>query len=362
MNCLATNSAALFLGLTALAPAAGAQSVAQGSIDSAPPEQRQWSRLDGIALEVDERVVTWSEFAQTLSTYRERTSVQTREELDQLYGEVTAFFLRQSLAQQAGSEMDLPRDRLDAILAQRLEEQRAPAGALGYGEALRGRGVDPLGEFEATRQNAFQIAYENEVLGRAGLGVERPRVDRFVRPGELKAFHAQFSEMENSPVVRLRLLDVSSAATGGLEQARQLCEQLLTDLEGGTSFDELFEVYGTRFRETLGVRPPTAAAQLEDPGLRNFAEAAEPGSYSAVLPYRLPESSSFEPDGYRIATLLTREAPREAPAFENLEFQRTLRNRLLQDIDRRRLARANARRFDQSHVWVHPILNTSRRP
>lgn len=362
MKCSTTNLSVLLLGLALLTPAAGAQSQASGPAGAEPSDERQWSRLDGIAIEVDERIVTWSDFAQMLGRVRENTPVQTREELDKLYSEVTAYFLRQSLAQQAGSEMDLPRDRLNAILAQRLEDQRAPAGALGYGEALRGRGLDPLGEFEATRQDAFRVAYENEVLGRSGLGVERPRVDRFVRPGELRAFHAQFSEMETSPIVRLRLLDVSSAATGSLENARQLCEQLLADLEGGESFDELFEVYGTRFRETLGVQPPVAAGQLEDAVLRDFAEVAEVGTFSAVLPYRLPDSGSAEPDGYRIATLLTREAPREAPAFEQLEFQRGLRRRLLEDADRRRLARANAQRFDRSHVWIHPVLDTTRRP
>lgn len=356
------------LAPTLLAGFAAGQTVPAQTAPAQTDGELQWTRLDGIALEVDEQIVTWSDFAQMVGTVRERTPVQTREELERLYDEITAYFLRQSLKQQAGSEMDLPLDRLNAILSQRLEEQRAPAGALGYGEQLRSRGLDPLSEFNASRQDAFRIAWENEVLGRAGLGVERPRVDRFVRPGELRAFHRQFSEMESAPVVRLRLMDVSSKATGGLESARQLTEQLLVDLEAGEPFDDLFEVYGTRFRETLGVQPPVSSAQLEDPELRAFAESAEPGDFSLVLPYWEPtpgggeSRSGGDPDGYRIATLLSREAPQETPEFERLEFQRTLRQRLLAETDRRRLAQATATRFDRSHVWVHPVLDTARRP
>ena len=334
-----------------------------GPLPPAPaPDGPRYSLIDGIALEVDERVVTWSDFAQRIGAARERTPIQTNAELEQLYADLTAASLQQLLAQQAGSELDIPLDRLDAILAQQLEDQRAPAGSLGYGETLRDQGVDPLGELSANRQEAFRIAYVNDVLGRQGLGVERPGVDRFLRPGQLRAFHSQLAEFESAPTVRLRLLDISSAATGGLTQARDLTEQLLADLKSGASFDELFDVYGSRFRETLGVQPPVSAAELEDEGLRAFAWNAEVGAISEVLPFRFRNSTGPEPDGYRIAALLTREAPREAPAFDQLQFQRNLRNRLLQETDRQRLARANALRFDRSHIWVHPILNTARRP
>ena len=359
----------LALALSLLsAPATTQQSAAQepaATIGPSPAgdDALEWKRLDGVALEVDERMVTWRDFAMVVNNARERMPIQTQSELQQLYAEVTSYFLRQSLGQQGGAEMELPREQLDAVLAQRLEEARDPVGALGHGAALRSRGLDPLAELEATRLDAFRVAWENEALGRQGLGVERPRIDRFVRPGQLRAIFEQTREIDASPEVRLQVLDVSGQATGSLEAARELVESIRAELDAGAEFEELFDLYAVRFRETLGMQPPVRAIQLEDDELREFATTAERGDLSGVLPYRLPGSQSGEPAGYRLVRLVSREAGEgELPDFEDPAFQRRLRDTWLEEEDRRRLAEASADRLARSHVWIHPALEAAGPP
>jgi hypothetical protein len=324
-----------------LALPAGAQ-----ALSPAPGQETQrWTRVDGVAIEFDDQLVTWSELGQIYARVARQNPPKTEEDRERLMRDLTGFLIGNVVAQQGGSELDLPKDRLEQTLQQRLEEIRAPSGPLAYGEQLRAQGLDPLAELGNTRDEAYRVAFENASTGRDGLGVERPRHDRFVRPSQLRAAHVLTRPQGR---VQLQLIDVTAVSAGGLEAAKELAEAVRRELEAGADFDAQYELYGSSYRSTGGVTENLRIDDLGDPRLRAFAENAGPKDFSPVLEY----GTGGRIEGYRVARIFSREEPPPPPAFSDPANQRNLRERLREAQDNRRLELARRALARRSHQWL----------
>jgi hypothetical protein len=335
---------ALLSALLAL-PLLGQRVEAQALPPPPTGEPQRWARLDGVAIEFDEQLVTWSELGQIYTRVARQDPPQDDADRERLMRDLTTYLIGQVIAQQGGSELDIPKDRLEATLEQRLEELRAPAGPLAYGEQLRAQGLDPLLELGNTRDEAYRVAFENVATGRDGLGVERPRHDRFVRPSQLRAAYVL-----SKPVgrVQLQLIDVTAIGVGGLEAAKQLAESVRSAILAGADFEEQYELYGSSFRSSGGVTQSLPLDEIGDPALRQFATGAGPKDLSPVLEYGL----GGRIEGYRVARVFRREEPPPAPAFSDAASQRALRKRLQEAMDLRRLDLARRSLSQRSHQWL----------
>lgn len=311
-----------------------------------------WRLLDGVAIQAGDRIVTLSEFQRFFERGLEDRPLTTAAELDRELQKAKAAVITQQLAAQAGAELGVDRTQVDRLVDRSLADLRRERGVDGFLEYLEEQGQDGLSVGEEQTAQLLQTLWEQKHTGQSAAG-ERPILDRFVRPGTLRvSYRVNRTELGQPDRVRLRLLDLSTRAVGGLEPARLLAGELLERLRAGADFGELVLEYGVTARETLGLTEEFAVPSLVDEELRAFAERAEVGELSEVQEI-VREGKVL---GFRIARLEEREPGSEAPPFTDPRVQDFLRDRLLRAWESGRLGEARETLEANAFVWSSPLL------
>jgi len=354
--------------LLALLPTCAPQT---GTVDVGPavgPETaaaQEWQQFDGVAAVLDGRPITWRALDAEIRRVRGDERFTDSAEQIQAIREATTELLRTQLYAAAGRELDIPLDRLRTQIALGLEDQRQELGNLGFAEQLREQGSDPLQELRNQEDEALGMAWLRGELGYPSFARERPVVDRYLRPGELRAFYQLEGQRMSDPAkVQLQVLALPYDAWGGAEIARDQLSLLLADREAGNfgeaEFTAAVEEYGAFLPERrgyTGLEPIPSLAQLEA-GWTSFLTSAEPGQISGILTYsRLPGRNRAPlPEGVCLLRVVQQEEGQPPPSFRQREFQSDLRRALGNQRDNTRATRAIRRRLGRSYVWVTPGL------
>lgn len=335
------------------------------ALGPAPAEATEWQQFDGVAAVLDDRPITLRALDSQILRARGSERFADRAAQAQAIREATYELMRIELFAAAGRELDIPLDRLRTQLALDLDGQRQELGNLGFAEALREQGEDPLQQLRSREDQVLAQAWLNKVLGRSGLGNERPIVDRFLRPGELRAFYRLEAQSLGEPArIQVQILALPFDAWGGEDIVRAQLDSLLTarkaDEFGPDEFNAAVEEYGAfvpEARGTTGLEPLPTLTRLE-PGWTTFLESATPGSISPVLEYsQLPgRNNQLLPPGLCLLQMMRSEPGAPPPSFREREFQSRLRKALTNQRDNTRAERAVRRRLGRSYVWVTPGL------
>jgi hypothetical protein len=332
-------------------------------IQSATPASGQsgsdWRLVDGILAQVDDQIVTFSEVDEQVLRSLGRAPASSPDQLAQRSSEALTESVRARVFSQGGRELGVGDDGVRRVVEQFLEERRREAGPVDHGARLRAMGDDPLMEERQATAELYRALWMNTITGREGVAAERPRVDRFVRPAELRAVYLQNRDLLGDPdVVSLQLIEVLAVAVGGLDVAREIAEECAERARAGADYDGLVREYSASYRDTLGRVPPLAVTAIGDPLLRQFAQGARVAEISAVMPV-LAERSG-RPVGFRVARMLERSGGGPPPAFDQPGLQRELRQRVQERRDEEALTRAAGALEASAHLWVHPSLGPRR--
>lgn len=342
-----------------------------GNVDDPPAADprtaaaEEWDQFDGVAAVLDGRPITWRALdAEVRRTRGDQRFTDAAEQI-QAIREATTELLRSQLYAAAGRELDVPLDRLRTQIALGLEDERQELGNLGFAEKLRERGSDPLEELRKQEDEALGMAWLRGELGYASFARERPIVDRYLRPGELRAYYQLEAERMADPAkVQLQVLALPYDAWGGPDIARDQLSALLAERDAGNfgeaEFTAAVEEYGAFLPERrgyTGLEPIPALSQMEG-SWASFLSSAEAGQISGVLTYsRLPgRNSAALPEGVCLLRVVQQQEGQEPPSFRQRDFQSLLRRALGAQRDNTRAARTIRRRLGRSYVWVTPGL------
>jgi len=329
---------------------------------SAPPPGFQL--LDGIAATVDDRAVTFATVDEALLSGLDRIDRSDQSALQRASFQILQDFLRRRVQAQAGAELGLAPEDVRRVVRDYLAEQRSEYSPLEYGQRIRDRGSDPLREEREATLEMYESIYSGTITGRQGPGGRRKRIDRYLRPSQIRAAYLQSSDtLGTPPEVKFQVLDILGAAAGGLDEALVEARRLRDEALAGADFDAIVRANGYTARENAGRVAPVAADQIYDPVLKRFAVSARIGELSEPRPLPGDRGNLI---GYRVVKLLGRSGGAPPPPLTDRETQRGLRDALLGRSDRLAVDEAGRQRLADSHVWLHPVWGvpgpTARRP
>jgi hypothetical protein len=311
--------------------------------------------LDGVAVQAGERLVTLSEYQRWIERAREIKPQTTREGEERQRFEVLRELWMGRLEEQAGAELGLDPAQIERISRANLEEEREKEGLEAYLAGLEEKGQDALAAEMDRRQEIERYMWKLSVRGQA-FAAQRASRDQSIRPGELRAIYAENRDKLAPVTVQLRWLIVSSEASGGPEAARALCEDARGRVLAGEDLALIVEEHGADFREERGLTPFVLPEKFRDPELVAFAETADIGDLSAVLPLNNPKTGKPDPElGYQLAELHDRNEP-PVPDFSDPGVQRMLRDFFTKQRDDLILERERERIRRQSYSWVNPLV------
>lgn len=322
---------------------------------TAPQEAARNRLLDGVAVQAGERLVTLSEYQRLIERARVIQPQTTREGEERQRFEVLRELWMGRLEEQAGAELGLDPAQIERISRANLAEEREKEGLEAYLAGLEVKGQDALAAETARRQEIERYMWKLSVRGQA-FAAQRASRDQGMRPGELRAIYAENLDKLAPVTVQLRWLIVSSEVSGGPEAARALCEDARGRVLAGEDLALIVEEHGVEFRDERGLTPFVPAGQFRDPELVAFAETADIGDLSAVLPLNNPKTGKPDPElGYQLAQLHDRNEP-PVPEFNDPGVQRTLRDFFLKQRDDLILERERERIRRESYSWVNPLV------
>ena len=322
--------------------------------DTAAPPRRNLI-LDGVAVQVGEALVTFSELERTLKRVREKDPPETREDEERQRMRILRDLWTFRLEEQAGADLGLDSAQIERISRANRDEERDKSGLEAYLAGLRSQGKDALAEEKERQEEILRWMWEQDALGKP-FAAKRATRDIEIRPGELRAIYAENKERMAPVTVQLRLLIVSSEALGGPEAARASCEEARRLVEAGEDMALLVEERSAVLRETRGLLEYAPPRGLRDPGLAAFAEKAEIGALSEVTPYINPETQKPDPAiGYQLAELHDRRTP-PVPEFDTSEVQLVLREQFTLQRRQLILERERERLRQSTAPWVSPLI------
>ncbi len=318
-----------------------------------PPEAAEgpWIPVDGVAAQAGDRIVTMSNLTTFLQTKIGERSISTQEELDQEFANALEARVTMMLESQAGLNLGFDKDQLKRILLLEEKEKRQNLGAVGFADYLEGRGLDGLSANEAQTDEFSVYFWRTKVSGSQGLFGSRPVRDNYVRPGELKSLYRKNERDLGIPTqVRFQVFEMPSAAAGGPEAAKEICESVRQRVLDGEEFEDLMVEYGVFPRESRGITPALVLHELPDEELRAFGAKAEIGDLSEALPFQNPNGV----EGFVVAKLEARREGSPPPPFSDRRVQDFLRFEYLKKQRDALLDQARGKLRRDSFLWVHP--------
>ncbi len=310
--------------------------------------------LDCAAAQIGDELITLSELSRANERMLRSRTVSTREEAQQVAVQGLRDLVIEHLEVQAGEDMGLDPTQVEQQVRAILRDEQSRLGIADYTEQLLGRGSDALTAHTDKQREIYGWLWRRSEVGTPLFG-QRPSFDRYIRPGELHSFYEENRSALFPARVRLQMLIVSSAAAGGPDEARRICEECRERVLAGEDLGSLVAEYGASYRETDGMTDLEVPAALRDPVLRAFAKRAEPDELSEVLPLLNPRDRPDPGLGYQLARLHERQEG-EVVEYESPELQRNLRGFYTRMRTERVLGRERSRLQQQSYTWVHPRL------
>lgn len=316
-----------------------------------PAPAARWMPFDGVALTVNQDLLTVRGVTRDLVRWRRENPGATEAQLRAVEAELVRERVKQFLRTQGGEDMGIAeeivqrrvRDNMDSIQARQ-------SGWVGMSKFLSSRDLTTDELKTILRSQMLGELWEDAVTGKGPAAGQRPVADRHVRPGRLQFLHRAAQESDDAlgalggapERVRIQQIVLDPARIGGLQAARALAEEIRAKLDAGVSFDELVAAHSVQpDNRGIGEYETLRLVRVE-PALGEFLAKAEPGDTSAA--------TAGSRGLLRIVRLLER-FPRSVPEFGELATQKKMAQRDRLAADQRRLARAYESRMAASWVW-----------
>ena len=324
-----------------------------------PRRDQEWILLDGVAAQAGDGVVTLSQLERWVNKKFDEIvkeqPVERLEEVQQLKRQLLVEGLRElvysELEAQAGEDMNIDAEDKNRMVQMLLDRQRREQGAAAYIDGLVAEGLDARDQVQVQRQELEKYIWRASVMGTESVAGRRPHRDNFIRPGQLSGIYRSHRETWNPPRVRLQLLVIHPAATGGMENARTVAEEARRRALEGEDFGNLVEELGAELRATRGLLPEQALPGVPDPQIRQFAGEAEIGDVSEPLVLAGPGNSEV----LILVKLYDRDIP-ALPPFEQPNLQRILRRLFTEERSNRLLAFEHEVLRQAAFIWEYPGL------
>jgi hypothetical protein len=248
-----------------------------------------WILLDTVDTVINDDIVTGTELArigQQLIQSR-RIPITTQEELADFRNQVRAQVVSRTLRSQAGATLGAPVEELDQVLEDHFKDVREREGLVRYVEDLESRGITADRVHDEARDDYYAENWTNRTIGRDDAEGQRPRRDRFVRPGEMRHRYRQSKELYGNPATA-HMTRFSMKARPGMtvDEAAETCESLRRRAADGEALEALAREYGNAASAPL----EAPIDQIIDADLRQFAQSAAPGKVSKALVLNDPET------------------------------------------------------------------------
>jgi hypothetical protein len=321
------------------------------------PPSPQPILVEAVAVQCGEALITSREFERVFERVSGENPPRSREEAERMQRELLLQLATVRLEEQAGADLGIAPEQIELINRLNLRESRERAGLQGYLAELEKEGKDALGDERDSERRLLRYMWQYTVQGNAFAGRRATR-DQTIRPGELRVLYAQNRDQLAPVTVQLRWLIVLGRAAGGAEAARASCADARERVLAGEDLALIVEERGNDLRESRGLGPylPLVAYRERFPSLAEFAEEAEIGDLSDVLPLVDPRTGQPDPElGYQLAQVFDRREP-EIPGFEKPDVQRTLRDVFTKQRREAILERERNRLRRESYVWIDPSL------
>ena len=125
------------------------------------------------------------------------------------------------------------------------------------------------------------------------------------------------------------------------------------DILAGGDMGALVDEYGSALRDTRVISQRVPLSAVDDPQLLAFAQSAEEGSLSELLPLTGPGG---EVQGYQIARIVSRTSGQAAPDFEDPDLQVRIAERLQQTWDNKRIQVGSEQLWRSAFIRHPPAL------
>jgi hypothetical protein len=326
----------------------------------APRASEGWDILDGVAIAVDDRIVSLVEYFDALEAASVRATTTTQAQQRELATAIVRGNVTRLLGERAGESLELSDLDIEARLRDWIREQREPKGSVNYGAELRRNGRDPLDELPRARRELLgHLWMQRELGGRNGPG--RAMVDVFVRPGVMREQYPLWAEEQRAEFVELRTVEMLGDTAGGLDIALAILnEQREKILTGEVDMAVLAADPASEesLRESKGLIRPFPVSNLGDSELFKFVVDNPEGSVSTPIAWgRGGPASILDPVvGYRLFRIEKKTRAESAPPFGVAATQDELRRRVEERRERERRSTASDRLGQSSMVWIHPLV------
>ena len=348
--------AASILALALWAAPLALPGTAQDAPAEAPAQDADagWRDYDGVAMIVNDDIVTLRELDRLLRDARGRAETTTSDDTAELLLLVAEDAVTQRLWIQAGERIGIPSESVEDTIDRYLRDTRRDLSPQETADWMAEAGAKDLTELrDDTRDQLYRTFWIQATRGEPTGGL-RAAEDRFVRPGQLReAYLVNEDALVSPPTVIFQFLALSSAAWGDAEIAREALEGMRADILEGADMGALVDEYGWGLRETRGITERIAISDVDDDQLKEFAEGAEEGALSGLLPILGP---SGEVQGYRLARIVSRTTGLAAPSFEDATIQTGLGEQLRRGWDTRRLELGSERLWRSAFIRTPPAL------
>lgn len=317
--------------------------------------QEDWSRYpteEAVAALVNDAAISLGALDREFQESRARNPVSTREEHTKLLQETLRDMIEEELRSQGGRDMGYPVDFLNRQVDTYFDRQTEIRGLFGQAEYLQEQVLSP----EAAREDVTKRVYRNTWI-RSQVGVDpgpdgRALRDRFVRPGAMHdAYLGNRSQFGEPARVSLQVLVILSDQAGGAEEARAYCADFREQVLAGEDMGELVRQVGAVNQASRGVLPAVETNVLSPPEFRTWAESAEPGGVSPLLPH-FDATRPNQLAGYRFFKLLEREEGSEPKPFFHAEVQEQLLREIRRVREQNILFLSEQELFQRSNIWT----------
>lgn len=316
------------LSLIALATFATATAPLPQEPGSPESADAGWQVFDGVALIVNDEIVTLRQLNTSMNDARGNAAATTQEDADALRDDVISDSIMVHLQTQAGRSLGVAGADVERTIDGFLNNKRRGMSASDTTDWFLEEGVQDLGQMRQTiREELYRSLWMQKVSGQTS-GADRPSEDRYVRPGQLReAYYVNRGAYETPSRYILQYLRLVANAWGDAETALEVATDLRQQIVDGADMGAFVDEYGAFLRERRGITEQVAIDQIAEPGVRAFLEDAHRGALSMVMPY-------FEEDkiaGYDIVRVVEMLEGQEAPDFNSpgvqITLQRGLQNR-----------------------------------
>lgn len=313
-----------------------------------PPVDGAWQDFDGVALIVNNEIVTLRELNNLLRDARSEGAGTTAEEANEMLSQVAETTVTIALQTQAGRELGIPAEAVAETVERYLDDQRRSKSAKETETWLQTEGAADLG---VLRQQVTRELYRSFwIQGEVGRGTSwgRAYTDRYVRPGQLREAYIINEGMLSDPATyRLQFLVLPAAAWGDAETAKEALEGFRADIEGGADMGALVDEFGAVLRDSRGITDWVPAPNITDPAIQAFCAEAGEGALSPVLPLSSPSGGL---EGYQLVRVVARIEGQDAPDFADSLLQSKLEELIQKRWDDARLIAASDRLWRSGFV------------